>query len=241
MNSSLLNKESNFSLHNLDNYYNNFNYTSNEILKKYIEFVTEYLKFFFENITFQNNEYSKFIIIRGYDTITNVFSNILYFTKNLDLTFYHCQKSYYYYVEFMEQISHDNNIFLQLSSKDATTYVYKKTIFELNHDIKKYMGSCPNEIKLILEKVDQNIFLFKIIIDTIIRNIPLDTSLNINLNKINSFEIICKKIINSNLEFQHSKNLYKNIESIDDCFEDIDNYFRLILNLIKNIKNTKKK
>jgi hypothetical protein len=239
MNSSLLNKENNYSLHNLDNYYNSLNYTSNEILKKYMELIIEYLKFIFENIKVKNNDYSKFIIIRGYDSITNVFSNILYYTKNLDLTFYHCQKSYYYYVEFIEQIFHDSNIFLQLTSKDATTYVYKKTIYDLNYDIKKNMGACPNETKLILEKLDQHILIFKNIIDTIIGNITLDISLNSNVNQINIFGIICKKILNSNLEIQNCKILYKNIN--DTHFENIDNYFTLLLNLIKNLKQKKTK
>jgi hypothetical protein len=55
----------------------------------------------------------------------------------VDLTYFHCQKSFYFYVEFVSQISEDEKMFLQLTSRDASTYVYKKTIFEINNEFKK--------------------------------------------------------------------------------------------------------
>jgi hypothetical protein len=58
---------------------------------------------------------------------------LLLYTKNLDLTHFHCQKSFYYYVEFVGQILEDDKTFLQLTSRDATIYVYKKTIYDI-HD-----------------------------------------------------------------------------------------------------------
>ena len=106
-------------------------------MAKYSELLIEYTKFIVENIQIKNKSYSKFIIIRGLDTITNVFTTILYYTKNLDLTFFHCQKSYYFYVEFISQISEAEKLFLQLSSRDASTYVYKKTLFDLNNSVLK--------------------------------------------------------------------------------------------------------
>tara|TARA_B100000902_G_scaffold272817_1_gene258734 strand:- start:2185 stop:2874 length:690 start_codon:yes stop_codon:yes gene_type:complete len=59
------------------------------------------------------------------------------YTKNLDLTVYHCQKSFYYYIEFIGQIGDSNHQFLQLNSKDAALFVLKKTIFEINEDYRK--------------------------------------------------------------------------------------------------------
>ena len=83
-----------------------------------------------ENIKLQNQIYLKFIVIRGLETITNVFSIILYYTKNIDLTYFQCQKSFYYYIEFIGQISEEQHSFLQLNSRDAITYVYKKTLVD---------------------------------------------------------------------------------------------------------------
>lgn len=44
------------------------------------------------------------------------------------------KKAYYFYIEFIEQISDNNVTFLQLSSRDAILFVYKRTIFELNNE-----------------------------------------------------------------------------------------------------------
>ena len=103
----------------------------------FVLLINEYIKFILEKTKLKNSKFLKFIIIRGCYTVTNVFNNILYYTKNLDLTFYHCQKAYYYYIEFIEQITDEKNTFLQLTSRDAITYVYKKTIYEINNDVRK--------------------------------------------------------------------------------------------------------
>ena len=64
-------------------------------------------------------------------------------TGYLELSFYHTQKAYYFYIEYIEQISDDNITFLQLTSRDAILFVYKKTIFELNNDCKKKILKNP--------------------------------------------------------------------------------------------------
>ena len=51
------------------------------------------------------------------------------------------QKSFYYYIEFIGQIGDSNHQFLQLNSKDATLFVFKKTVFEINSDHRKIFSS----------------------------------------------------------------------------------------------------
>jgi hypothetical protein len=58
---------------------------------------------------------------------------VLLYTQNLDAAFHHAQKSIYYYLEFISQVAEQRNAFLQLSSRDAITYVYKKTIYLINN------------------------------------------------------------------------------------------------------------
>jgi hypothetical protein len=53
------------------------------------------------------------------------------------MAYYHSQKAFYYYTEFIGQITGDQNVFLQLTSRDAMMFVYKKTIFEIHNDYKK--------------------------------------------------------------------------------------------------------
>lgn len=104
---------------------------------KYVNVVNQYLLFGIETIKNQNSEYLKYILIKGLFTISHVFKMLLLFTRNLDLTYYHCQKSYSYYIEFIGQIGDDAVTYLQLNSKDAALFVYKKTIFDINQDYKK--------------------------------------------------------------------------------------------------------
>lgn len=243
-NSNNSNKENDFSLDNYDNYYKKINYDVSEILDKYINLTNEFLKFILEKTKTTNNNYDKFIIIRAYETVTNVFNNIFYYTKNLDLTFYHCQKSYYYYIEFIEQISQDQHVFLQLSSRDATTYVYKKTIVDLNHDLKKNMEPCSNEIKKIMQVIDEEIKLFKVIFEFLIENLYLNNSLNVNEIIIDKYKNICKKINISKLDVESITIFYKIIENINKKFAStyndndnsyllLDKYFDLLLKILK--------
>ena len=107
--------ENNYSLQNVDNFKSVLTTSVNVILDKYLNIVVQYLKFAMETLKIKNILYYKFVIVRGLDVVTNVFNNILFYTKNLELTYFHTQKAYYYYIEFMEQITDDQNIFLKMS------------------------------------------------------------------------------------------------------------------------------
>jgi len=118
-----------YSLNNSDNYKSNLNITTNCLLRKYNLLIIEYLNFI--------NINNKFVIIRGLTTITHVFNIILHYTRNVDVALYHGQKSFYYYVEFISQITDEDNLFLNLNSRDASLFVYKKTIYEINKEFKE--------------------------------------------------------------------------------------------------------
>jgi hypothetical protein len=129
-----------FHLIDPDNYFESFRGVDNRaILEKYTSLIFEYLLFFFDKIKYAKKKqtYFKYIFERGFDTVTSVFTGMLLNTKNVELSLYHGQKSLYFYIEFIEQISDAQNSFLQLSSRDAVMFVYKRTIFELNKDMVK--------------------------------------------------------------------------------------------------------
>ena len=113
------------------------NHNEMDIYMKYVNVINQYLLFGIETIKNQNSEYLKYILIKGLFTISHVFKMLLLFTRNLELTYYHCQKSYSYYIEFIGQIGDDAVTYLQLNSKDAVLFVYKKTIFDINNEHKK--------------------------------------------------------------------------------------------------------
>jgi hypothetical protein len=132
-----MNNVESYSLTNVENYYSNLKASLDEIHLKYIDLLSEYFTFILENIRYKNIGFFKFIIQRGIVTITNVFNLVLFYTKNLDMAYYHSQKAFYFYVEYIGQISEERHTFLQLSSRDAIMFVYKKTIFEIPQDFKK--------------------------------------------------------------------------------------------------------
>ena len=119
-----------------------------EHITKYSILIKEYVQICKEGVYIQNSQYLVFIIERGIEAIFNIYTLLLLYTKNLDITFYHCQKAYYYYIEFIGQIGNDSNSFLQLNSKDATLFIYKKTICDINPEFRKNLNLQKKKISL---------------------------------------------------------------------------------------------
>ena len=127
----------NLSLQNIDNYKPDYTHSTAEIFTKYVGIINEYFLQCLDTLQMKDIKYYKYIIYKGLETITHVFKIILLYTKNLNITYTHCQKSLYYYVEFICQIDNESHSFLQLNTKDAALFVYKKTIFDINNEYRK--------------------------------------------------------------------------------------------------------
>jgi hypothetical protein len=220
------NKETNFSLHNMDNYVKELDSSSLEIIHKLSYLILEYLKFIFENITIKNNSYTKFVIIRGLNTIIHVFRNLLFYTKNLDLTYFHCQKSFYFYVEFVGQILEDDKSFLQLTTRDATIYVYKKTVYDINNEYKKKHQKLSIETSEKIKMANAYINICIIYINKILSN--NDFSLDKNyLDYLEYFEKITKKYDFLELTLDNLLLIEKITEKIDFYVKNIDDFFEI--------------
>ena len=226
------NKDNNFSLQNLDNYRKNIDNTTSEITEKYYMLIAEYFKFITENIKVKNSNFAKFIITRGLDTITNVFNSIFYYTKNIDLTYFHCQKSFYFYVEFVGQISEDEKMFLQLSSRDATLYVYKKTIFEINGEYKN-TGEPSKLLNDQIAIINGYINIYKTLIYKIIQSDKNNIDKNLY---IENFEKICKKINKTNLNNENVVLLNAIMDKFYFLISDVDHFFDIVQEFTKKIK-----
>lgn len=150
-----------YSLQINSNYNESINCELSDIKHKYLFIINDYLN----NIKLNKKENTKFIILRGLETITHVFNMILYFTKNLEITHFYSEKSFYLYIEFINQITDDSNKFLQLCSRDASIYVYKKTIFDINNEYRKSLGEeCDKKMdETIFKKILDFTYLIKII------------------------------------------------------------------------------
>lgn len=234
MKSTIVNKDLNYSLNNIENYKKELNSTISEIINKYLNLLIEYYKFIIENIKIKNKNVSRFIIIRGIDTITNVFLNLLLFTKNIDLTYFHCQKSFYFYVEFVGQISEDEKMFLQLTSRDASTYVYKKTIFEITNEFKKINEEMSSNSKEKFEIINIYTTLYKsYLLKVIEKN---DFSKNEEL--LNSIKEILYKFNNEKIKIDKLRLFEFVVDKLLNRIEDVKVFFEVNQYLVKKfVKN----
>lgn len=118
-------------LNNSDNYKDELDVTVNDLTLAYAQIIGDYYK------SVISEQYSKFVVLRGVDTVTNVFNHLIYYTRNLSLALSYSEKAYLFYIEFISQISDAEKLFLRLSSRDATMYVFNKTIADIKYSMGK--------------------------------------------------------------------------------------------------------
>ena len=236
------NDDVSYILYNVSNYRTNIDNSVQDILHRFVSVIIEYMQFMSEKITMKNKSYYKFVFERGLETLLHVFSVIFYYTKNLDLTFYHTQKAYYFYIEFIEQISDDNVTFLQLSSRDAILFVYKKTIFELNNEHKKNMSEPSNEEKNILSTIDAYTYIYKSFVQFIINhnNFNYETKVEYINISCDAIAIISETLNKNKIKKAYIDCIYLFTNLLADKKLDINDFFKLIDEFIKKISNKKK-
>jgi len=188
-----------------DNYNKDFEYPDTKTyVERYIGIITEYMIYVVENMMIPDEVYLLFLIRRGVETITHCFKFLLMYTKNLELTVYQCKKALYYYIEFIGQISdislqHSN---LQLNSKDATLFVYKKTIYDINN-IQRKNFTLPTHGKQFLNSISNIIVLFNAILFHLLQKNRLEYSKKESIIHfaVNRTTSIIDKLFNKNNYF----------------------------------------
>ena len=156
------------SLQDACNYKSNIENNTSEIFVRYMGVVQEFLVQCMDVIFISDLLYYRYILLKGIETISHVFRNLLLYTNNLNLTHHHSQKAFYYYVEFIEQIGHETHSFLQLNSKDATLFVYKKTIFEINKEFSSVVNcDTSSETRIIIDNISMLIGIYNRCLSTI--------------------------------------------------------------------------
>lgn len=237
-----LSDTSHFILYNTLNYKAVIDNSVSEILEKFVEVIIEYMRFISEKIIIKNKQYYRFIFERGIETLIHVFSVIFYFTKNLELTFYHTQKAHYFYIEFVEQMSDDNVTFLQLSSRDAILFVYKKTIFDLNNEYKKNIKEPTSDEKTILDTVDTYIHIYKNIILFIInhKNFRFENKKEYINTSCDAIEFVSKSLNKNKIKSQYIECVHLFITLLDDKKIDMLDFFRLLDEFMKKLISKKK-
>jgi len=218
-----------FSLHIADNYKHTIDISLSTLKDKYTLIICDYLKYITESL----KKISTFIIIQGFETITNAFNYIFYYTKNIDLTYCHIQKSFYLYVEFIDQISEEHHTFLQLNSKDASMYVYKKTIYDLKIEYCKPFNESDTQF---LDEFNKYTFFVKKLVEVVMCSSKfVKCDLSSMKSHITTMEKFLYYMITLKLEKSHLRILNLCVDKFTLKNINIEKYFDILSLLIKKI------
>lgn len=226
---------SNYLVYNIANYNQSLDVSVHQILNSFINIVLEYMRFISNKISMKNTVYYGFIFERGFETIMHVFNIMLYYTKNLELTIYHTQKAYYFYIEFIEQISDDNITFLQLSSRDAILFVYRKTIYDLNNDYKQNTHKLSQDERNTFEIVDSYMYIYKSIIKFITNHTDFkyDNRIDYIHKCCNHIESICENLNKNKIKKHNIDFIYLFTNLLMDKKLEIGEFFKLLDEFVK--------
>lgn len=232
---TFLNKNKQYLLVDKNNYKDELETDQYSIINKYTTIVIEYLIYLFEsNILTKNSNILEYLINRGLATITHVFLNLLCYTKNIELVFFHCEKSFYFYLEFVSQISHEDRSFLQLSSRDACNYVYKKTIYEVPRELKTN-SKCSQKSKDIINIVSINVDIHKVILHKIIAHLIKSSD---NIKKLlNAFYELVTTLNALRLTEVKLITIYKFVTILHYKIDDLGIFIMCFEKLLKKIGN----
>lgn len=217
-------------IYNMECYNTEIDADINEIIIKLHELLIEFIGFITENIKLKNLKIYRFIIIRGLNTVINVFNHLLLYTKNLNLTCLYSQKAYYYYIEFISQITDDDNIFLQLTSRDTMVYVYKKTIYCIPKDIQINNIIYSEKTNEILNIYNLYVHLYENILIKIIHDGELNSEIITKLENL----FIFTELSNFNMTtIQHMNDVVNNL---CNKIKDVDYFIDICWFVIKHIQ-----
>tara|TARA_B100000900_G_C20415561_1_gene648712 strand:+ start:35 stop:808 length:774 start_codon:yes stop_codon:yes gene_type:complete len=145
-----------YSLSNLSNYKE---IIIDDINILYISFVRIIHNFVLHSLENMNN-INKSLFLKGLDMMGHIFIILYTYTKHLELTAYHCRNAIVHYVEYISQITDkDDNIFFNLSLKDAIIYVYTKTIYSISETKRQNINFYTKENN-ILKNLHNHIILY---------------------------------------------------------------------------------
>jgi len=215
--------ETMFCLKTQSNYHTSINSTINEIISLYNLLINEYTKTFFEK-----NIKNEYIFDTGLNTVTNVFRQLLINTRNLKITYYHSQQSYYIFLDFVSQLNNMNVSFLNLQTKDAINFTLRKTIFNINPNSKPLSEEDINNIYILDKLINIQLNIFFKYSNYISKKKDFE---NLLLHNNTLKDLLCSK--------KKDTNIYDNILCFQDFLKDkqldISEYFEILTIIIGTI------
>jgi len=214
----------------------------NEIVCKYNNLLMNYNKFFFDNIVIYNkNKLLKNIYIKGLKLIENIFNISFLYLDNFGDVFNLCEKSFIYFIEFINQINISNNLEnnIELTIKDAIIFCYKKTILNYENTIINEKQSSNNNLYIISKYIsilnNLNIIFIMEVYDNFYNDYNnIEKSYNLLLQSTSKkISIYVKKINNNNILDKSINNILYFLQVISEYVLNKDELnYKLFYNII---------
>jgi hypothetical protein len=169
-------------LNSVENYKNELNDNETMLFLKFVGMVHEMIILCNDSITSENKDYVKHILITCIKNSTYIYNFILLYTKNLELALYHTQRSILYYFEFIIQVGEGSQNTLKLTTKDATLFIYKKTVFDINDEYKQTYQETA-QTKLVMKHLELYMNIYNKILIHLISSFDLNKNNMTNLQK----------------------------------------------------------
>jgi hypothetical protein len=212
-----------------------------QILETYSKLVNEYFGLLNESEIMKELSFPTSSVYIGLNAIHRVFEIILMKTKSIEKTYYYCQRAYYYYLEYIEQI-YRTNLSQNLNHMDIILFVYKKTIYDTydgddnnnSHTLSNIM-TLTNETLIIDEKEWRELLLkitkmINILFQWENKKIDFHERQSISTNYLHRF-LNKIDVVDNSLQY---------LEVIQEKMEmEFDTYDNLLIELIKTLESTK--
>ena len=116
------------------------------IVNKYTLIIDEYFQHMIQSELLNTIDNSSYVLCIGLNAILHIFKMTLYSKKNVGSAYVNCQKAYYCYLEYIEQMNR-TNLLHNLNNLDAVIFVYKKTIDDL-YEVSSLRGTNTSSLQI---------------------------------------------------------------------------------------------
>ena len=213
---------------------NPYKTTKQQIIEKYYLVLSEFIERIQNSQQIINSNKSVTTLSVGLTSIHRVFEYTLLNTKQIDKAFYQSQQTYYYLIEYLEQV-HESKLIHNLNHKDAVMFIYKKAIFDV-HDGTSFenSNSLNNIMTLSTNHVNINDKEWRTLFIRISKLINVLLCWNNNLYDFSFRVMICNKYLHGTLiNIERFDFMTYYLEYIHQKFPiDRDKYLELLSNIL---------
>jgi len=151
--------ETAISLSAKENYLSELGCDYQVLVQSYLVMVDYYVSTMEQTVQMDDPAYYTYVVCKGLENMKNIFRLLLVYTKNKDLAVFQTEKAMIYYAEFIGQISNEHSFIINLTGKDATLFIYKKTLYDVIARDSALTESCKHTIGTMDEFVDTHSFM----------------------------------------------------------------------------------